>query len=261
MWNKKKGTRRPTAQDSGAALATQPGQPLLDDLQTSPGQGSGTQARRPPDNRKKKRASVVSRTALSAKRGRKESSDEQSEDEQDHEDKETWQEHLQRLLKHVPNGAREYDNLRMKMNKAVERLLQDKMERKMMEAVKRDKEYDNCARSLMAFNVDKWRSNYEDDPLDERITEDIHRMCKYSVTVLEVVPLTQQDGRPMAAKITLGSPRQKMTLFRAVAEHIKSKTKYGDRVQTVSFRDCFPHEKTLEAKKLADKGMDLKRRG
>jgi len=90
------------------------------------------------------------------------------------------------------------------MRKAVDRLLQNKMESKMLEVVKKDKKNDNCARSLMAFNVDKWEREDEDRPLDERITEDIHRMCKYRVTVLEVIPFKQQDGSPMAAKITLG---------------------------------------------------------
>jgi len=131
----------------------------------------------------------------------------------------------------------------------------------MLEVVKQDKGNDNCARSLMAFNVNNWKGEVEDRPLDERITEDIHRMCKYRVTVLDFVAFKQQDGHPMTAKITLGSPRQKRKVYRAVADHIKNRTKYGRSVLAVSLKDCFPQEKTLEAKKLADKGMALKRQG
>jgi len=224
------------------------------------GQGSAVaQGQGPQAKRNKKVASAASRSSLAAKRGREESRDEQSEDKL--EDNEPWEEHLQRLLQNVPNGAKEYENLRMKMTKAVDRLLQDKMESKMLEVVKQDKDNENCARSLMAFNVDKWEREDEDRTIEERITEDIHRMCRYRVSVLDVVAFKQQEGRPMAAKITLGSPRQKRTVYSAVAEHIQNRTKYGNSILSISLRDCFPREKTLEAKKLADKGMALKRQG
>jgi len=189
-----------------------------------------------PKSRKKqgKSAPTAAGAIPTAKQGRADrSEDEERTQDQD----EPWEEHLQRLLHKIPNGAREYEQIMSKVNKAMEKLLQDsKLEKKILEVVKKDKEVDVCSRSLMAFNVDKWKGEDEDVPLEEKITEDLHRMCKQRVTVTEVIAFKQQEGRPMAARITLGSSRQKRTLFRAIADNIKKKTRYGSCVQAVSLR-------------------------
>jgi len=187
-----------------------------------------------------------------------------SEDKRTEDQEEPWEEHLQRLLHQIPNGAREYEHIISKVNKAMESLLQDsKLEKKILEVVKEEKEMELCSRSLMAFNVDKWKGEDKDEDvsLEEKITEDLHRMTKHRVTVTEVVTFKQQEGRPMTARITLGSSRQKRTLFRAIADNTRKKTKYGSGVQAISLRDCFTRNNVPEAKKLAAKGMAIKRQG
>jgi len=140
--------------------------------------------------------------------------------------------------------------------------LQSVIERQVREVARKEKEDEVCSRSLMAFNVNMWQGeNKEDVSLEEKVTEDIYKMSNHRVTVLEVVAFKPQDGRPMAARITLGSAQQKRTLFRAIADNIKKRTRYGHQVRPISFRDCFSADKTLEAKKLAAKGMAIKRQG
>jgi len=57
--------------------------------------------------------------------------------------------------------------------KAADRLLQGGLERRVSEVAMRDKEAEVCARSLMAFKVDKEEEEEEDVTLEERITEDL----------------------------------------------------------------------------------------
>jgi len=242
---------------SGAAAALRPKQTRLDGHLIRSGQAPIAQVQAPLVGRRRgsgpQAATGVGHTA---KRGRVAS----YEDEDD--DNESWEEHLQRLLRAVPDGAKEFERLRSKVSKAVDRLLQGGLGGRVLEAARKDKEAEVCSRSLMAFNVDRWRGEDEKDvTLEEKITEDIHKMSNYRVTVLEVIAYKPQDGRPMAARITLGSSRQKRTLYRAVADNMKKRTRIGHRVRPVSFRDCFTADKTLEAKKLAAKGMAIKRQG
>jgi len=187
-----------------------------------------------------------------------------SEDKRTEDQEEPWEDHQQRLLHKIPNGAREYEHIMSKVNKAMERLLQDsKLDKKILEVVKEEKEIELCSRSLMAFNVDKWKGEDKDEDvsLEEKITEDLHRMIKHRVTVTEVVTFKQQEGRPMTARITLGLSRQKRTLFRAIVDNTRKKMNYGSGVQAISIHDCFTRANVPEAKKLAAKGMAIKRLG
>jgi len=244
---------------SGAAAALRPKQTLLDGHLIRSGQAPIAQAQAPLVGRRRgsgpQAATGVGHTA---KRGRVASYEDEDEDD----DNESWEEHLQRLLRAVPDGAKEFERLRSKVSKAVDRLLQGGLGGRVLEAARKDKEAEVCSRSLMAFNVDRWRGEDEKDvTLEEKITEDIHKMSNYRVTVLEVTAYKPQDGRPMAARITLGSSRQKRTLYRAVADNMKKRTRIGHCVRPVSFRDCFTADKTLEAKKLAAMGLAIKRKG
>jgi len=59
-----------------------------------------------------------------------------SEDRRTEDQEEPWEEHLQRLLHQIPDGAREYEHIMSKVNKAMESLLQDsKLEKKILEVV------------------------------------------------------------------------------------------------------------------------------
>jgi len=159
------------------------------------------------------------------------------------------------------DGAKEFKRICSKVIRSVDWLLQGKLGRD-MEVARRDKEVEVCARSLMAFIVDKWRGEDEEDvTLEERISKDLQKMSKNRVTVLDVTTYKPQGRRPMSDRITLGSSRQKTALFRAIVDNIEKRMRNGHRVQPVSFRDCFNAHNTIKAKNLVEKGMAIKRQG
>ncbi len=127
------------------------------------------------------------------------------------------------------------------------------------------REYDHSTRSVMAYNVEHWNLSEEffgNAPIEERIAEEIQLITRNRVAVQEVIAFRpREEGRPMAAKIVLGSPRQKGVLYRMIAQHMINKTARGGNMRRVAFRDCFPREHMLSAKALVQRGMMLKKNG
>ncbi len=151
------------------------------------------------------------------------------------------------------------DKLLMKQAKVMKQLIEDNR--------RKDKELDRCGKSILIHNADKLVTEDYDEKVNyslaEKVTEALHTMCRCMITIVEAFPM----GKPTDGKITtsicvvLGSSRQKSVVYRTIAAHVRNKTPMGQVIQQVSLRDVFPKHLILEAQRLVQQGLGMKREG
>ena len=139
--------------------------------------------------------------------------------------------------------------------------------RKVAKKVFRDEvEASKCRRSILMHNADKWVA--EDQmtmgySLAERVTAAVHRICGGMINVVDCFAVgAWQGGRmPSSVYLSFGSAQQKSTFFRIMANRIRFGNEAARSIRVLACRDAFPKELIPEAKRLAQKGMELRING
>ena len=181
------------------------------------------------------------------------------------------EEEIRRIMERCKSGEVSLDEACHGMVSCINRRLEEQLNKvkKAAAAVfQEQRETEKAVRSVVVFNADRWQIPEQGDglgvqPLADRITGAIHRMTGHMVSVMEAIPMgPRREGRePAMVRVVLGSARQKSTLFRCLAAHVRNGTRIGQELAKVSMRDYFPREKVNDAKVLIQRGAVLKRNG
>jgi len=125
-------------------------------------------------------------------------------------------------------------------------------------------EEDRCRRSILINNADKWVGHINNGfSLAENTTAQIHRLMGHAVLVLDAFYIGQWVDKkpPTSVFVTFGSVAQKASFFRVMAKVIQEKKTGWERISGISCRDAFPKERLVEAKRLTQKGFQLRQNG
>lgn len=128
---------------------------------------------------------------------------------------------------------------------------------------KEEMQLEKTKRSIMAYNIDKWdlelNNNWSD--IDMQIqAEIVQNVSEYRCNVEEVRIFRNARNMPTSAMIIFSSYGNKINFFRCLAYHNRNKTMVAEKYRNVSFRDSFPPEHNEDYREMVRAGMEAKKK-
>ena len=188
------------------------------------------------------------------------------EDTEEEED-EAWQAQLRRTMMEAAGLTPEQANICMRhIKKTFKERVAEEAKRIAKKVFKDEVEVAKCRRSILMHNADRWVAPdvyTQGYSLAERVTAAVQRTCGGMVTVVDCFAVGGwQEGRqPSSVYLSFGSAQQKTTFFKIMANRIRFGNEAQQNIRVLACRDAFPKDYIMDAKKLAQKGMSLKREG
>jgi hypothetical protein len=160
-----------------------------------------------------------------------------------------------------------FEAISMEVDKQVQKATNN-IRKMFMEEIERQKDVYDSQRSIIICNPEYLIEDGMTDSdnkltLVDQVTSYVHRLCKGAVSVNDAFIIRPRgyENHPKNVCIVLGSLRQKVTTFRILAAHMRTRMSCSTVRSRASMRDKFPRSQMGDVRRLVQRGLELKKGG